>query len=51
MLLAERAGFAEVDVTPHIWPGMVYIWPFFAQLSASAKAVAESTAWIRSRVP
>ena len=51
ILLAERAGFAEVDVTLRIWPGMVHIWPFFAQLSASAKAIAESTAWIRSRVP
>lgn len=49
VLLAERAGFAEVDVTLRIWPGMVHIWPFFAQLSASAKATAESAAWIRAR--
>lgn len=51
VLLAERAGLAEVDVTLRIWPGMVHIWPFFAQLSAAAKATAESAAWIRSRVP
>jgi len=51
ILLAERAGFAEVDVTLRIWPGMIHIWPFFAQLGASAKATAESAAWVRSRVP
>ena len=51
VLLAERAGFAEVDVSLHIWPGMVHIWPFFAQLSASGRAIAESTAWIRAQVP
>jgi len=51
VLLAEMAGLAQVDVTLRIWPGMVHIWPFFAQLSASTKAIAESTAWIRARVP
>lgn len=51
ILLAERAGFAEVDVTLRIWPGMIHIWPFFAQLGAAAKATAESSAWIKSRVP
>jgi epsilon-lactone hydrolase len=50
VLLAEVAGLARVDVTLRIWPDMVHIWPFFAQLIASAKAIAESTAWIRSRV-
>jgi len=49
--LAERAGFAEVDVTLRIWPGMVHIWPFFAQLGAAARATAESAAWVRSQVP
>jgi len=48
--LAERAGFALVDVTLRIWPDMVHIWPFFAMLSASGRAIAESTAWIRARV-
>ena len=48
--LAERAGFAEVDVTLRIWPGMVHIWPFFAQLGAAAKATAESAAWVKARV-
>ena len=51
ILLAEMAGLARVDVTLRIWPDMVHIWPFFAQLSASGKAIAESTAWIRGRVP
>jgi monoterpene epsilon-lactone hydrolase len=50
-LLAEMAGLARVDVTLRIWPDMVHIWPFFAQLSASGKAIAESTAWILARVP
>jgi acetyl esterase/lipase len=50
VLLTEMAGLARVDVTLRIWPDMVHIWPFFAQLSASAKAIAESTAWIRPRV-
>jgi len=50
-LLAEAAGLAQVDVTLRIWPDMVHIWPFFGQLSASPKAVAESAAWIRTRVP
>ncbi|HEY1753226.1 MAG TPA: alpha/beta hydrolase [Caulobacteraceae bacterium] len=49
-LLAEAAGLARVDVTLRIWPDMVHIWPFFAQLSASAKAIAESAAWIDARV-
>ncbi|HEX3920605.1 MAG TPA: alpha/beta hydrolase, partial [Caulobacteraceae bacterium] len=35
VLLAERAGFAQVDVTLRIWPHMIHIWPFFAQLGAS----------------
>lgn len=48
--LAERAGFARVDVTLRIWPDMVHIWPFFAMLGASGKAIAESTAWIKARV-
>jgi phosphinothricin tripeptide acetyl hydrolase len=51
ILLAEMAGLARADVTLRIWPDMVHIWPFFAQLSASARAIAESTAWIRKRVP
>jgi acetyl esterase/lipase len=51
VLLAERAGFAEVDVTLRIWPGMVHIWPFFAQLGASGRAIAESADWVRSKVP
>ena len=50
-LLAERAGFANVDVTLRIWPDMVHIWPFFAQLSASGRAIAESAAWIKARLP
>jgi monoterpene epsilon-lactone hydrolase len=48
--LAERAGFAQVDVTLRIWPHMIHIWPFFAMLSASGRAIAESTAWIKARV-
>ncbi|HEY5106104.1 MAG TPA: alpha/beta hydrolase [Caulobacteraceae bacterium] len=48
--LAEAAGLARVDVTVRIWPDMVHIWPFFAQLSAGAPAIAESSAWIRERV-
>jgi acetyl esterase/lipase len=48
--LAERAGLAMVDVTLRIWPDMVHIWPFFGMLSASGRAIAESTAWIRARV-
>ncbi len=51
VLLAEIAGLARVDVTLRIWPDMVHIWPFFAQLDASPKAIAESTAWIRTLVP
>ncbi|HUO11226.1 MAG TPA: alpha/beta hydrolase [Caulobacteraceae bacterium] len=50
-LLAERAGLALVDVTLRIWPDMVHIWPFFAQLGGAARATAESTAWIKARVP
>jgi len=50
-LLAERAGLAQVDVTLRIWPDMVHIWPFFAMLSGGQKATAESTAWIKTRVP
>ncbi|HVN00778.1 MAG TPA: alpha/beta hydrolase [Caulobacteraceae bacterium] len=50
-LLAERAGIARVDVTLRIWPDMIHIWPFFPQLSAGARAMAESTAWIKTRVP
>jgi acetyl esterase/lipase len=50
-LLAERAGLARVDVTLRIWPDMVHIWPFFAQLTASGHAIAESTAWIQARLP
>jgi phosphinothricin tripeptide acetyl hydrolase len=49
--LAERAGLARVDVTLRIWPDMVHIWPFFAQLTASGQAIAESTAWIKARLP
>jgi len=49
--LAEAAGLARVDVTLRIWPDMVHIWPFFAQLTASGHAIAESTAWIRKQVP
>ena len=48
---AEIAGLAQVDVTLRIWPDMVHIWPFFGQLSASPRATAESTAWIKARVP
>jgi acetyl esterase/lipase len=49
--LAELGGFALVDVTLRIWPDMVHIWPFFGHLTAAGKAIAESTAWIRTRVP
>jgi phosphinothricin tripeptide acetyl hydrolase len=48
--LAEAAGLARVDVTLRIWPDMVHIWPFFAQLTAGAPAIAESSAWIKARV-
>jgi acetyl esterase/lipase len=48
--LAEKAGLARVDVTLRIWPDMVHIWPFFAMISAGARAIAESSAWIRARV-
>jgi epsilon-lactone hydrolase len=48
--LAEAAGLAGVDVTLRIWPDMIHIWPFFAQLSAGAAAIAESSAWIKTRV-
>ncbi|HEX3915967.1 MAG TPA: hypothetical protein VHW60_01425, partial [Caulobacteraceae bacterium] len=51
VLLAERAGFAQVDVTLRIWPHMIHIWPFFAQLGASSRAVAESAAWVKARTP
>jgi len=51
VLLAERAGFAEVDVTLRIWPHMIHIWPFFAQLSAASRAVEEAAAWVKSRLP
>jgi acetyl esterase/lipase len=47
--LAERAGFAEVDVTLRIFPHMIHIWPFFAQLGASGRAIAESSTWVRAR--
>jgi acetyl esterase/lipase len=50
-LLAERAGLAQVDVTLRIWPGMVHIWPFFAQLSAGVRAIEEFGAWTRARLP
>ncbi|HUZ14254.1 MAG TPA: alpha/beta hydrolase [Caulobacteraceae bacterium] len=50
-MLAERAGLARVDVTLRIWPDMVHIWPFFAQLSAGARAIAEAAAWITARAP
>jgi acetyl esterase/lipase len=50
-LLAERAGLAQVDVTLRIWPGMVHIWPFFAQLSAGVRAIGEFGAWTRARLP
>jgi epsilon-lactone hydrolase len=48
--LAERAGFALVDVTLRIWPDMIHIWPFFAMLGGGGRAIAESTAWIKARV-
>ena len=48
--LAEAAGLARVDVTLRIWPAMIHIWPFFAQLSASGPAIAESSAWIKKTV-
>ncbi|HEY3797610.1 MAG TPA: alpha/beta hydrolase [Caulobacteraceae bacterium] len=48
--LAEAAGLARVDVTLRIWPDMIHIWPFFAQLSAGAAAISESSAWIKARV-
>jgi phosphinothricin tripeptide acetyl hydrolase len=48
--LAEAAGLARVDVTLRIWPDMVHIWPFFAQLSAGAAAISESSAWIKAQV-
>lgn len=51
VLLAEVAGLAQVDVTLRIWPDMVHIWPFFANLSASGPAIAESAAWIKARTP
>ncbi|HEY2708781.1 MAG TPA: alpha/beta hydrolase [Caulobacteraceae bacterium] len=47
--LAERAGFALVDVTLRIWPNMVHIWPFFP-LTAGGRAIEESSAWIKARV-
>ncbi|MFI4934416.1 MAG: alpha/beta hydrolase [Caulobacterales bacterium] len=50
-MLAEGAGLARVDVTLRIWPGMIHIWPFFAQITAGAKAIEESTAWIKARTP
>jgi hypothetical protein len=37
-------------VTLRIWPHMIHIWPFFAMLSASGRAIAESTEWIKARV-
>ena len=49
-LLAETAGLARVDVTLRIWPEMIHIWPFFAQLSAGGRAIAESTAWIKAHL-
>jgi monoterpene epsilon-lactone hydrolase len=49
--LAEAAGLARVDVTLRIWPEMIHIWPFFAALSAGGRAIAESSAWIKSRTP
>jgi acetyl esterase/lipase len=49
--LAEAAGLARVDVTLRIWPEMVHIWPFFAQLSAGGRAIAESAAWVRGLTP
>jgi phosphinothricin tripeptide acetyl hydrolase len=49
-LLAERAGLAGVDVTLRIWPEMIHIWPFFANLSAGARAIKESSAWIKARL-
>jgi monoterpene epsilon-lactone hydrolase len=49
--LVALAGIAQVDVTLRIWPHMVHIWPFFAQLSASGRAIAEATAWMKARTP
>jgi phosphinothricin tripeptide acetyl hydrolase len=49
--LAEAAGLAGVDVTLRIWPDMVHIWPFFAQLSAGGSAIAESSAWTKACAP
>jgi acetyl esterase/lipase len=51
VLLAEVAGLARVDVTLRIWPDMVHIWPFFGQLGASRRAIAEATAWMKARIP
>jgi monoterpene epsilon-lactone hydrolase len=48
--LAEAAGLARVDVTLRIWPDMVHIWPFFPMISAGARAIEESSAWIRARM-
>ncbi|HEY2710859.1 MAG TPA: alpha/beta hydrolase [Caulobacteraceae bacterium] len=48
--LAEAAGLAQVDVTLRIWPDMIHVWPFFAQLSTGGAAIAESSAWIKARV-
>jgi phosphinothricin tripeptide acetyl hydrolase len=49
--LAEAAGLARVDVTLRIWPDMIHIWPFFAMLSDSGRAIEESAAWIKERLP
>jgi phosphinothricin tripeptide acetyl hydrolase len=49
--LAEAAGLARVDVTLRIWPEMVHIWPFFAQLSAGGRAIAEAAAWMKAISP
>jgi acetyl esterase/lipase len=48
--LAERAKAAGVDVTLEIWPEMIHVWHFFAEmLPEGQQAIERIGEWVRER--
>jgi acetyl esterase/lipase len=48
--LAERAEAAGVDVTLEVWPDMIHVWHFFADVLPEAQqAIDRIGEWVRER--
>jgi len=51
ILLARKAGIAEVPVSLQIWPEMIHIWHiFFPMLSAGRRAIASGGSFVRNSI-